>query len=108
MMLWNVDAILRDLRANFAHKGLGPLHYFLGIEVQRVNDSIHLSHGKYVSNLLTKVGMSNCKSVTTLLCTSEKLRFSKGGLLDPEDATRYRSIVGALQCLTLTCLELWI
>lgn len=60
-MLWNVDAILRDLRANFAHKGLGPLHYFFGIEVQRVNDSIHLSHGKYVSNLLSSYQSRNVK-----------------------------------------------
>ena len=40
--------------------------------------------------------------MTTHLSTSEKLRIDEGELLGPEDATRYRSIVGGLQYLTLT------
>ena len=30
-----VDALLRDLKEEFAIKDLGELHYFLGIQVQR-------------------------------------------------------------------------
>jgi hypothetical protein len=44
----------------------------------------------------------DCKPVSTPLCTSEKLSLHEGDLLGPEDATHYRSIVGALQYLTLT------
>jgi hypothetical protein len=40
--------------------------------------------------------------VNTPLSTSEKLRIDEGELLGPDDATRYRSIVGTLQYLTLT------
>lgn len=36
------------------------------------------------------------------MSTSEKLSLHEGSLLGPVDATRYRSIVGALQYLTLT------
>jgi hypothetical protein len=50
--------------------------------------------------------MVNCKSCATPLCTSGKLRIGSGELLSPEDATRYRSVVGALQYLTLTRLDL--
>jgi hypothetical protein len=46
--------------------------------------------------------MVNCKPCTTPLSTSEKLKIGSGNLLSSEDATRYRSIVGALQYLTLT------
>jgi hypothetical protein len=46
--------------------------------------------------------MSNCKSASTPLCTSEKLSLHKGSQLSPKDATQYRSIVGALQYLTLS------
>lgn len=49
-----------------------------------------------------KVGMSKCKPVSTPLSTSEKLSLHQGSLLGPHDATQYRSIVGALQYLTLT------
>jgi hypothetical protein len=46
--------------------------------------------------------MINCKPCTTPLSTSGKLKIGSGDLLSSEDATRYRSIVGALQYLTLT------
>jgi histone deacetylase 1/2 len=61
-----------------------------------------LTQEKYASDLLKRVGMSDCKPVSTPLSTSEKLSLYEGILLDPEDATRYRSIVRALQYLTLT------
>jgi hypothetical protein len=38
-----VSALLQDLRAKFALKDLGLMHYFLGIEVKTVNDGLHLS-----------------------------------------------------------------
>jgi hypothetical protein len=51
---------------------------------------------------LKRTCMKIYKPVTTPLSTSKKLRIDEGGLLGPEDATRYRSIVGYLQYLTLT------
>jgi hypothetical protein len=47
-----VDAMLKDLRSDFALKDLGQLHYFLGIEVQHISNGIHLSQGKYASDML--------------------------------------------------------
>jgi len=46
--------------------------------------------------------MDKAKSVETPLSISEKLSISEGKRLRPEDSTRYRSLVGALQYLTLT------
>jgi hypothetical protein len=46
--------------------------------------------------------MSNCKPASTPLSTSEKLSLHKGSQLGLKDATQYRSLVGALQYLTLT------
>jgi histone deacetylase 1/2 len=46
--------------------------------------------------------MLSCKPVSTSLSTSEKLSAYVGDPLGPTDITRYRSIVGALQYLTLT------
>jgi hypothetical protein len=97
-----VDAIVKDLRSDFTLKDLGQFHYFLGIEVQHISDGIHLSQGKYASDILQRVRMANCKPCTTPLSTSEKLKLGSGNLLSLEDATRYRSIVRALQYLTLT------
>jgi hypothetical protein len=97
-----VSALLQDLRAEFALKDLGPLHYFLGIEVKTINDGLHLSQSKYASDILKRAGMMNCKPVTTPLHISEKLSVHSGKPLGVEESTKYRSIVGALQYLTLT------
>jgi histone deacetylase 1/2 len=56
-----VDALLHDLRLDFALKNLGDLHYFLGIEVKKVQDRIILSQEKYDNDLLHRVNMQICK-----------------------------------------------
>lgn len=94
--------LLQDLNKDFALKDFGDLHYFLGIEVNKVCDGIVLSQSKYASDVLKRVGMGDCKPVSTPMATSEKLSLHEGDLLGPNDATQYRSTVGALQYLTLT------
>ena len=46
--------------------------------------------------------MRNCKPAPTPLSSSEQLSLNDGTPLGPENNTQYRSIVGALQYLTLT------
>jgi hypothetical protein len=81
---------------------LGDLHYFLGTEVKKVKDGILLSQSKYAQDILARVGMLSCKPSVTPLSASEKLSKVSGQALRPEDSTKYQSIVGALQYLTLT------
>jgi hypothetical protein len=45
--------------------------------------------------------MASCKAVSTPMALGEKLLVSDGELLGPKDTTQYRSVVGALQYLTL-------
>jgi histone deacetylase 1/2 len=97
-----IYALLQDLRKAFALKDLGDLHYFLGIEVKKLRDGITLTQEKYAMDLLTRVGMKDSKIAPTPLSSSEKLSAMEGDPLGPDDSTRYRSIVGALQYLTLT------
>jgi hypothetical protein len=96
------DALLADLNKEFALKDLGELHYFLGIEVKKMGNGILLTQEKYTSDLLSRVGMADCKPMNTPMSSTEKLSLHEGVVLGPVDATRYRSIVGALQYLTLT------
>nr|XP_020162983.2 uncharacterized mitochondrial protein AtMg00810-like [Aegilops tauschii subsp. strangulata] len=101
-------ALLRQLtdrlRAEFAIKDLGPLHYFLGIEVIRRADGFFLHQRKYAHELLDRAGMLNCKPAATPVDTKAKLSATDGS--PASDAPFYRSIVGALQYLTLTRPEL--
>jgi hypothetical protein len=83
-------------------KDLGELNYFLGIEVEPIKGGIMIKQEKYVGDILSRVGMRTCKPTSTPLSPMEKLSKEDGWLLSSEDATKYRSIVGALQYLTLT------
>jgi histone deacetylase 1/2 len=98
----SITALLRDLNVNFAIKDLGDLHFFLGIEVKRIHNGLLLTQEKYAIELLSKVGMHDCKFAPTRLSSSEQLSLTYGTPLGSEDYTQYRSIVGALQYLTLT------
>jgi histone deacetylase 1/2 len=94
--------LLNDLQKEFALKDLGDLHYFLGIEVKKIRDGLLLSQQRYAADILARSGMSKCKAIDTPLCSTEKLSAFEGNPLGPVDSTKYRSMVGALQYLTLT------
>jgi hypothetical protein len=57
-------------------------------------------------DILTRVGMQNCKPMRTPFAVDEKLSLNDGDLLSATDATSYRSVVGALQYFTLTRLDI--
>jgi len=66
-----VDALLTDLRDDFALKDLGSLHYFLGIEVSANEDDLLLTQSKYASDLIHRAGLTDCKAVATDSCFRE-------------------------------------
>jgi histone deacetylase 1/2 len=94
--------LLKDLEREFALKDLGDLHYFLGIEVKKCTNGLVISQERYATDIVKRVGMDKSKPVDTPLSTSKKLSVVEGTSLGPEDSTKYRSLVGAIQYLTLT------
>jgi hypothetical protein len=83
------EGLLRKLNQEFALKDLGDLHYFLGIEVHKVTNGVILSQDKHASDLLHRVGMKDCKPVTSPMSTSEKLFVLHRTPLGPQDSTKY-------------------
>ncbi|KAK1699467.1 hypothetical protein QYE76_016164 [Lolium multiflorum] len=97
------DRLIHQLRTPFALKDLGKLHYFLGIEVHHLpTGGLLLSQPKYASELLQRAGLSQSTPMTTPMSSSDRLSSTDGDSLSAEESTRYRSIVGGLQYLTLT------
>ncbi|KAL5539517.1 hypothetical protein UlMin_045196 [Ulmus minor] len=95
-----VEKLVAVINSSFSLKDLGHLSYFLGIEVKVVNGGLQLSQKRYVEDLLQKTKMNNARPLPTLMISSLKLTSVEG---DPiENATEYRSIVGALQYITIT------
>lgn len=65
-----------------------------------MNDGIFISQEKYVSNILKKCKMGNCKPMSTLMYTNEKFSVEDG--TDKVYAQSYMSLAVSLLYLTTT------
>ncbi|XP_070049071.1 uncharacterized mitochondrial protein AtMg00810-like [Nicotiana tomentosiformis] len=92
--------LILKLSSTFALKNLGPLHYFLGIKVSRVSTNLVLSQTKYIRNLLTRANMDGAKPFSTRMVAG--LQLSQNGSPSFSDISKYRSLTGALQYITIT------
>lgn len=61
-----------------------------------------MTQEKYTRDILRRVGMQDCKPVSTPLSVSDKLSAYSGTPLTTNDATNFCSIIDPLQYLTLT------
>ena len=92
------------LSQHFEMKDLGTFSYFLGLEVTSSSDGYYLSQAKYTSDLLSKAGITDNKTVSTPLEYNAKLTPLDGEPI--YDVTHYRQLVGSLIYLTITRLDI--
>ncbi|KAK1616215.1 hypothetical protein QYE76_021732 [Lolium multiflorum] len=78
------NALLKDLHQQFALKDLSDLHYFLGIEVNKVSNGLVLNQAKYAHDVLARVNMTHCIGCPTPLSSSEKITAEEGTLKKPD------------------------
>jgi hypothetical protein len=92
-----VKDILHD---RFSMTDMGPLHFFLGLEINQDALGIKLSQTKYAKDLLVRFHMTDCKSATTPFLSG--VRLEDGGDTPLVDNTLYQQLVGSLLYLTHT------
>jgi len=95
-----IDECITRLASSFSIKDLGPLHYFLGVEVIQTATGLFLSQHKYIVELLERTKIIDAKAVLTPLSTTISLNKDNGS--PSTDATFYRSVVCSLQYLSMT------
>lgn len=71
--LSRIRDIINTFSRRFSLKDLDDLGYFLGIEVLRTSQGIHLSQRKYICDLLHCTNMTHAKPVPTPMCPSTSL-----------------------------------
>jgi hypothetical protein len=81
-------------------KDLGPLSYFLGLEISSSSDGYYLTQAKYISDLLSRANLIDSKIVDTPTELNTRLTPDDGEPL--RDFTLYRHLVGSLVYLTVT------
>ena len=92
------EALQTYLFREFEMKDLGPLKYFLGIEVLRSRSGILLSQRKYTIDLLNEVGMLACKPSDTPAAKNVKLSTYSNQI--PANKEQYQRLVGRLMYLS--------
>ena len=88
------------LGRQFEMKDLGPLNYFLGLEVSSSADGYYLTQAKYTSDLISRASVTDSKIVDAPIEYNCHLNYHDGESLS--DATLYRQLVGSLIYLTVT------
>nr|GFA04704.1 uncharacterized mitochondrial protein AtMg00810-like [Tanacetum cinerariifolium] len=77
---------------------IGEMTFFLGLQVTQSPCGIFINQSKYMLEILKKYGMESCDPIGTLMEIKDKLDLDQNGTL--VDATKYRSMIGALMYLT--------
>ena len=97
---------LKDfLSQQFEMKDLGHLSYFLDLEITHYTDGLYITQAKYASDLLSRVGLTDSKTVNTPVELNAHLTPSGGKPLS--NPSLYRRLVDSLVYLTVTRLDIF-
>lgn len=94
-----VTSLLGHLASAFKIHDMGTLSFFLGIQTMPVDGGFVLSQHMYMTDILKRACMEDCKSLSTPLSTSHAQVTSDEPYDNP---TQYWSLAGALQYQTVT------
>lgn len=96
-----VSMVITKLGNDFTLKDMGPLSFFLGIQLTNLgNVEILISQQQYLATLLENLELQNLKPADTLM--EAKMQFLASDVLDDFGQRHYRQIVGSLQFLIAT------
>uniref|UniRef100_A0A2N9G9X8 Integrase catalytic domain-containing protein n=1 Tax=Fagus sylvatica TaxID=28930 RepID=A0A2N9G9X8_FAGSY len=95
-----ITDLITNLGSVFELKDLGPLKYFLGLQIDYQPSGFFVHQSKYAMDVLSRQNMSTCKPCSSPFVSSSKLSSDSADFLP--DPTPYRNLVGALQYLTFT------
>ena len=89
-----IAAVKRILHDRFLMTNMGPIHFFLGLEISQNALGIKLSQSKYAQDLLERFHMTDYKYAPTPFLSRVKLE--DGGETPLVESTLYRQLVGIL------------
>ena len=94
----------QELMEEFVIKNLGPMKYFLGIEVAHSSKGIILSQQKYILDLLTETCFTDCQLAKTTIEVKHGLKWIENEL--EANIVSYQGLVGKLIYLLHTRMDI--
>jgi hypothetical protein len=95
-----INSFKKQMQAEFSMSDLGPLSFYLGLEVHQKDGRITLSQGAYAARIVERAGLTGCNPCATPM--EPRLKLSKNSSAPAVDGTEYRSLVGSLRYLVNT------
>lgn len=108
VIIGNDDKIIATLKSflnqHFYIKDLGPLKYFLGIEVARSQQGICLSQRKYTLDIFNNADLLGAR--LKAISMEQNIRLNDIDGVQLHNPTMYRQLVGQLIYFTITRLDI--
>nr|GEX56231.1 hypothetical protein [Tanacetum cinerariifolium] len=95
---WYIQLFSDLMKSHFEMSMMKEMMFFLGLQVNQSPCGIFINQSKYMLEILNKYGMESCDPVGIPMEIKDKLDLDQNGT--PVDATKYRSMIGALMYLT--------
>ena len=92
------------MKKEFEMSMFGEIKFFVGLQIQQRNKGIYITQSKYTKEILKKFGRKDSKLVGTPMYTGLKL--TKYDDSKEVDKTLYRSMIGKLQYVVHTKLDI--
>ena len=98
-----VEAVKKLLSNKFPVTDNGPLHHYLGIEIEREGETgaITICHSQYILEMLKEYGMENSKATATPLEANYQVVCHE---TDCKKVDQYQSAIGALIHVQTSCI----
>ena len=96
----DVAQLKNYLDSQFKLKDLGPVRYFLGLEIARSSKGISIFQRKYTLEIMEDARMMGCKPTKCPMDQNLKLSKHERPLLP--DPSIYKRLIGRLMYLTMT------
>nr|GEU91888.1 putative ribonuclease H-like domain-containing protein [Tanacetum cinerariifolium] len=87
------------MKSRFEMSMIGKMTFFLGLQVNQSPSGIFINQSNYVNEILKKYGLNTCDIIGTPMDIKDKLDLDQIRTL--VDATKYRSMIGALMYMLL-------
>eukprot|EP00253_Pinus_taeda_P035158 PITA_35158 len=90
----SIVAVKRAFHDRFLMTDMGPLHFFLGLEISQDATGIKIFQANYARDLLKRFHMTDCKPASTPFLS--RVCLEDGGDTPLVDSALYRQLVGSL------------